>query len=205
MHSMANALRLQGEVHAATDLIMSRIECLRKTVSENAISLLGALSDALPYLEYSGRWTEGEAIAMQLKSKFAGFHESLGPMVFGPEIYLARFLTLQRRLDEAQPIFERWFDQEQTLDTPHTRARLHLFYAGYLIKRSQFEAAESHLRQAVDIMGHYRSTWRDHPDDIYLEFISLYESWNKPEKADEYRVLRREVIQPSRKGERSMR
>jgi tetratricopeptide (TPR) repeat protein len=175
---------------------MKRVDCLRSTLSENAISLLASLSDALPYLEYSGRWPEGEAIARQLQAKFAKFDKSLGPMDFGPDIYLARFLTLQDRLDEARPIFERWLMQEETLDQPHMRARLHLFYGGYLIKLRQFEDAEAHLKQATEAMGRHRSTWRDHPDDIYREFISLYEAWDKPAKAEEYRALCREVIVP---------
>jgi serine/threonine protein kinase len=198
MLSMANAKRMHGEVDQAADWIMKRLDCLRATVSENAIALLGSLSDALPYLEYSRRWEEGEAIARQLQIRFAKFDKSLGPMVFGPDIYLARFLTLQNRMEEARPIFERWLKDEQSLDVSHNRARLHLFYGGYLIKLRRFEEAEGHLTHATKLMEDHRSTWRQHPDDIYLEFISLYEAWNKPEKAEEYGRLRGEVIIPAK-------
>ncbi|MCI0676007.1 MAG: serine/threonine-protein kinase, partial [Phycisphaerales bacterium] len=193
INTLSYSLRAQGQVEAAAETYLRQIACMRNRVRDDDIVLLAVLTDGLPFMDHGRRWSEGEALARELQTKFQKFGDAHGSLTFGPDIYLARFCTLQGRLEEAAPIFERWLNN-QALVTGSDRARLHLFYGGYLVRQERFEEAEGELLFARTIMGGLESTMLSHPDDIILEFIALYEAWGKAEKVQEYRCLREEII-----------
>jgi 8-oxo-dGTP pyrophosphatase MutT (NUDIX family) len=155
--------------------------------------MLSALSDALRYLDRAGRAVEGETLARELTAALEGLGGGHGDMLFASELYVARFVSMQGRLDEAEPIFQSLIAREGTSDR-FSRARLHLFYGGQLARRELYEEAEHELSNAVELIGDVRlGTLTSHPDDIILEFIALYDAWGKPDRAEEYRRLRTEV------------
>ena len=69
-------------------------------------------------------------------------------------------------------------------------ARGHLFYGSYLTGQSRFEDAEAELMMAAEIMGGVEcGTHPTHPHDILRECVTLYEAWDRPDKAAEYRGM----------------
>ncbi len=122
-------------------------------------------------------------------------------MLFTSELYVARFVSLQDRLDEAEPLFQSLLAEEEQIPEGRTRARLHLFYGSHLMRRGLFPEAEQHLLTAVEWLDDIRiGTWDTHPDDVITEFIALYDRWGRPEKAEDYQRLRAELMDSAAHG-----
>jgi tetratricopeptide (TPR) repeat protein len=193
MAILATALTQSGEANEPADLQLRTVECARQLAPSDSPLMLSALSDALRYLDRAGRAVEGETLARELTAALEGLGGGHGDMLFASELYVARFVSMQGRLDEAEPIFQSLIAREGTSDR-FSRARLHLFYGGQLARRELYEEAEHELSNAVELIGDVRlGTLTSHPDDIILEFIALYDAWGKPDRAEEYRRLRTEV------------
>ncbi|MCI0366172.1 MAG: serine/threonine-protein kinase [Phycisphaerales bacterium] len=190
MDVLADAKHHLGDSNAAADLALERIECSRRFGA--LVPLLGHMRAALPILERAGRWVEGEALAREYTAelrKLGGGHDD---MLYEGEVYVARFVSLQGRLDETEALFQALFPRENELQS-QLRARLHLFYGAYLSQRGLYADAEQELRTAAGALDDFRlGTCRHNPDDVLVELIALYDAWGKPDKADEYRRMRDE-------------
>ncbi|MCI0630836.1 MAG: protein kinase [Phycisphaerales bacterium] len=198
MHTLADALTRLGQEAEAAQLQLRRLECVRRqfAVASPAV-FLGALYDTLRYLDREHA-ADGEALARELLAalqKFGGGHDDTA---FVAELYMAHFVSIQNRLDEAELMFQSLLAREENSQHARTRARLHLYYGSHLTRRDQFNQAETHLETATGLVGDIRiGTWDSHPDDIILGFIVLYEAWNKPDKLKEHQRLRDELLPPA--------
>jgi len=194
MSTLALALSGLGEGDEPADLYLRRVECTRRHNPPESPQLLSDFFDALRFLDRGRRPKEGEALARELTAALQRLGGGHGEIVFDSELYTARFVSMQGRLDEAEPLFLSLLDRE-TQAGRKDRARLHLFYASQLTRRGLFAEAEQHLATAVGLIEDIRvGTWETHPDDVILGYIELYDAWGKPDKAEEYRRLRAEVI-----------
>jgi tetratricopeptide (TPR) repeat protein len=196
MLTLADALTRLGEASEPAELHLRRLECLRPQFSPDDPSLLGQIGQALPYLDRGQRPVEGEALARELSLALAKFGGGHGDISFDSELYVATFVSMQGRLDEAEPLFQALFAREKQVQDSHARARLHLFYGSQLTRRNRFEEAERELESAVNNVGDIRrGTWDTHPDDMILAYITLYKAWGKPERVEEYQQLRQRVLE----------
>jgi len=112
-----------------------------------------------------------------------------------PMGYLGMTLVMQGNDEEAA----RWYRESITIDPGlltqggPQRAETRGVY-GLLMKRSgRYDEAEEHLLGSVEVLRR-----RLGPDDIRTltavgRLVELYEAWNKPEKAAEYRALLEEA------------
>lgn len=194
LRHLSNVMRSQGHGEESVAAQLRCVECAREHSGAGSIVHLSVLSDLVRLLDYAGHWEQGEQVARELCLGFEKFGDAHGPLLLAPEIHLARFCAKQGRFDEAEPIFERWLAVEDTIHERHNRAQLHLFYGTYLGQLGRFEQAERELDMAVEIMGEAKCIWTGDPDDIVIEYISLYEAWGKPEKVEEYKNLQRQYI-----------
>jgi hypothetical protein len=191
---LAGALVFLGEMREPGELRLQRIACARQRIDADNPSFLAMLSDTLPFMDRGGFAVEGEALARELQAALTTLGGGHGAMSFTPELYIARFASMQDRLDEAEQMFQSMLGREPDLEPGH-RARLHLFYAGQLVRRGLFDEAEQRLHKVVELRGDVRNgTWTAHPDDVILQFIALYDAWGKPEKVEEYQRLRAEAL-----------
>ncbi|MEK6674910.1 MAG: serine/threonine-protein kinase [Planctomycetota bacterium] len=203
MTQLSQELAHLGEAQEPAELRLRALACLRQKVAAGSPALLGDISDTLRFLERVGRSKEGESLARELTAAMQNIGGGHGDLVFGSELYVARFVSMQNRLDEAEPIFESLIARQSQADRDE-RARLHLFFGGHLVRRKNFEVAEQHLITAVELIEDIRlGTWDTHPDDVILGFIDLYEAWNKPDKVEEYQRLRTEVTNTSARTKRT--
>jgi tetratricopeptide (TPR) repeat protein len=195
MTILARALSRLGEASEAADLILRKVACQQQRFGSDTPSTLSGISDALPFLDRAGLAVEGERLARQLHVGLSqlGGH---GPAGFNAELYIARFVSMQGRLDEAEPLFQSLLARAETEVNDGPQARTHMFYAGQLARKGLFEEAEREMQRAVGLRGGdvRRGTWMAHPDDLLVEFIALYQTWNKPEQAAEYARMRAEMI-----------
>jgi tetratricopeptide (TPR) repeat protein len=183
-----------GNSSEAADLQLQVIEGARSN-SENPIQLIADISDSLPILDRGNRWAEGEALATEYKVELEKLGGGHGDFMFNARLYIARFCSLQRRIEQAEDQFQALFAQAE-LHTPEAPvlARLHLFYADHLRQRECFEQAEHHLQIAAASVDDIRlGTNVTNPDDIISAFIALYEAWGKPDPMTEYQNLLRQV------------
>ncbi len=194
MTELAEALGRMGEAHEPAKLYLRKIECMREYMPAGSLPLLGSISDALKYIDRAGRAAEGELLARELTDAMRKFGGSHGDLAFDSELYVARFVSQQGRLDEAEPIFESLLGRAEGAER-NVRARLHLFYGSHLTHRQSFEEAERQLMTAAELTGDVRrGTWQTFPDDILIELIALHDACGRPERADEYRRRQAEVL-----------
>jgi serine/threonine protein kinase/tetratricopeptide (TPR) repeat protein len=194
MDVLAEAAHRMGDSVAAADLELKRIACARQR--GNAMAFIVTVSDALPILDRGERWVEGETFAREFIEKLNAMGGGHGDMVFDTEIWVARFVSLQGRLLEAEAMFQSLLARAEETDlAANVRARLHLFQGSNLCRRGAFEEAEAEIQIAADTVSDFRMGTRNtNPDDILVEFIALYNAWGKPEKADEYHALREQTL-----------
>ncbi len=195
MVTLADILTRLGEPSEPADLHLRRIECLRQYMQPNHPSLLAAMRDALPGGDRAGRPVEGEPLAHDLAAAFGQLDgDYFQDLAFESELYAARFISMQDRLDEADPHFHALLARQDHVQDSSLRARVHLFYGSHLTRRGPFEEAERQLQMAVECIGDVRQgIWLTHPDDVILAFIDRYQTWGKTDKIAEYERLRDEV------------
>jgi tetratricopeptide (TPR) repeat protein len=195
MYNLAESLAMMGEEDEPAELFLRVVACTRTAYAPDNIIFLGMLSDSLRYIERGRRGVEGEALARELSATLRKFSGSHGDMTYGPDLFVASFVSIQGRLDEADALFRPLIAVADTQHEFRTSARAHLMFANHLIRCRRFEEAEIHLNAASAIVGDIRQgTWDSHPDDIILGYTNLYKAWNKPEKLPEYERLRAEAL-----------
>ncbi len=196
--TLADALTLLGESQEPADLQLRELACVRAALPGHHVTLLSSLSEILRYLDRAGRAAEGEALARELAesvTRIGAGHADLG---FRTDTYIAHFVSMQDRLDEAGLLFQALLEAEPQQAAHDLRARLHLFYGDHLMRLQQYDAAERELETAVRWSdGIEFGTDPTHPDDIILGFIRLYDAWGNPAKVEEYARLRDEVLTPA--------
>ena len=191
---LAEATHRMGDSVAAADMEIKKIACTRQ--SGNAMALVVSISDALPILDRGERWIEGESLAREFIDKLNGMGGGHGDMMFDAEVWTARFVSLQGRLDQAEAMFQSLLARAASVELGNdVRARLHLFHGSNQCRLGAFEESEVEIQNAADALEDFRlGTRNKNPDDVLIEFIALYTAWGKPEKADEYRVLRDKTL-----------
>src|SRR5262249_30251462 len=154
-----------------------------------------------------GRWSEGEQLARELKERLVTIGGGHGPLILDAELSIARFVSLQGRMDEADQMFQTLLTREdEARENSQVLARMHLFYGSHLARQSQFEDAERHLQMAAGALDDIRQgTWSILPDDVITEFIALYQAWGKTDKVTEYLRLRDEALHPEMQTQPAVR
>lgn len=191
MSVLATALGSMGAADEPAELFLRRIECIRRYGPPARVALISSITDALCYLERAGRTTEGELLARELSEAMQKFG---GNLAFAADLYVARFVSAQGRLDEAESLFDSLLAREEQVTETRVRARLHKFLGSHLMLRGRFEEAERELLITVAHLDDMRQGTLDtYPDDVVLAFIALYDAWGKPERVGEYQRLRDEV------------
>ena len=194
---LGNALANLGEIDEPPVLMLHRIECLRQSGPGAVISLLGALNDALPFLERANRIDEGIALATELLESLARFGGHAA-MTVQPTLFLARFRSIRGQFDEAEALFQQVLegDSERPDDV---RTRLHLFYGLHLQQRGDLNGAERELTRALQCVDRSdRDAFRATIDEVLLALIDLYDASNRPDQAAEYRRMLAEQGTPGR-------
>ena len=190
---LAEAMMHQGDPAAAADLRLKILQCERPRL--DPVALVARISDSLPYLDRGGRWVEGEQLAREYSSTLQSLGGGHGAMQFSAELYIARFISLQGRLDDAEGLFAALRSREhEAADESPTVARLHMFYGGHLVRRGEYDQAEQHLQRAAQLIDIHHGSIDSNPDDLAAEFVALYQAWGKPDKMQEYQEVGRQAL-----------
>ncbi|GMU38872.1 MAG: serine/threonine-protein kinase [Phycisphaerae bacterium] len=198
MDVLAFSLAGLGEEREPAELVLRKVECMRPKMDPGSPILLGAMSQSLDFLSRAGRATEGEAMARELLTAlrtYGGVHDLIDVTT---EFYVAHFISMQGRLDEADALYNPLLSRIPDL-TKGGEVQAQVLYGSHLVRCGRFEEAERSLLDAVAITGDARRGVGGHvyPDNLLVEFIALYDAWGKPEQAAEYRRLQNEVLKLS--------
>jgi hypothetical protein len=111
-------------------------------------------------------------------------------IVAGPETALGRLLTEGSRLDEAEPLLRHALVGVRTALPPqHWRAGYaEVLLGACLASRRQFTEAEPLLLSGYQILHEKRGDDREETRYAVTRLVMLYEAWNKPDKAAEWRA-----------------
>lgn len=195
MINLATALGRLGAMREPAELYVRAIACRRASYPADSIPILSTLSDSLPYLARGGYSADGLAVAREVAALMRSYGGEHGDALVSSEMYAALFESMMGEHDLADMRFEPLLLAENAIASTHAKARLHLCYGTHLANRGLYEQAEEQFGLAAVIRGDpCRGTWPDLPDDLVLAYIALYEAWQKPEKALEYRSLREECF-----------
>jgi serine/threonine protein kinase/tetratricopeptide (TPR) repeat protein len=191
---LAESLHRMGDSVAAADLKITRIGCARQ--GGDAMAVIVAISDALPILDRGERWVEGEALAREFLERLDAMGSGHGDMDFNAQTWIARFVSQQGRLQDAETLFQSLLARSETMNLDNrVRARLHLFHGGNLCRLGAYAQCEAELQIAADALPDFRlGTLNANPDDVLIEFIALYQAWAKHDLAHEYQALREQTL-----------
>lgn len=190
---LSNAKNRLGMKKEAAELQLKLLEYTRAG-NPSPISLVAKLGDALPYLDAALCWDKGECIAQEYAQELA-HAPGHADLLLVARAYVARFISMQGRIDEAEILFNNLILQMPRRDgNDHSIARVHLFFAQHQRQHGSLELAEKHLKLAEAALPDVRTgTCRTNPDDLILEFIRLYDQWNRSSDKTRYESLLKEV------------
>ncbi len=200
-YTLAEALVGLGHYEESAELMLERLDCMRRRFPPGSVMILSSLCDTLRFLERCGpsAAAQGEEMTRELQDGLASFGGGHGELAIIADEFAADFVSIQGRLDEADALFARLFEREEALvGSGQSHARLYLYYAGHLTRRGRFDEAKAALDRAVEIVGDIRmGTWDSHPDDIARAYVMLYSAWSKPEDAAMYERVCAEALHHS--------
>jgi tetratricopeptide (TPR) repeat protein len=196
MTMLARALYRLGDPQGAAESILQELQCSR--TASNPLILLGHMYEAMPFLDYGGRWAEGEAVARETSDLLKEYGGGHGAMLIGAESHIARFVSLQGRLDEAEELFKQLvsrIENGEVSEEPNFAARIRLHYGAHLVKRNRLDEAEQQLLEVLRIQGDPRlGTWDSIADDVLNELITFYRAKGNSVKVREYEQMREEAL-----------
>ncbi len=194
MYTLSETLAALGEDARAAECQLRRIECTRHQDATGGIAFLAAVSDGLRYLERAGLAAEGEKLAREQAATLKTYGGGHDEMAFTANLFIATFVSMQNRAQEAEELFRPLFASESFVAEPRARARLHVLFAAHLTRQKRFREAEQELQTAAKGVDDIRrGTWDTHPDDIIIAFIKLYQAWERPEQLQQYQTLREAI------------
>jgi hypothetical protein len=147
----------------------------------DTVGTLSDMSDTLHLIDAGGRLSKGEEYARVLVEKFGvGGHDRTLPLQY--RTYLARFISRQGRLDEAEELFR------EILSAKGGDARQPAFtdlaYGAHLALRGAYAEAERRLLAAHAALD--ETNW--YFVASLQELAQLYEAWNRPDDAAAWRA-----------------
>lgn len=174
----------QGRYEEAADLAIANIRAAQRQAGGQAdVITLVSMSDALHVLDAGNRLAEAEEFARLLHEHFGGAGGHGGDIVLRYQTDVARFVSRQGRLDEADLLFAEILSKVAGAAHAEMLARVDLAYGGHLAARGEFAEAEPRLLAAEQF------PWRIAGLQVAArqELVRLYEAWDRPDEAARWR------------------
>ena len=191
MHSLANVYLEQRRYEAAEQLFLEVLEARRRVLGDehqHTLETMYALSSVYSSLE---RWEESEPLMVEVME---GYRRVLGeehPSTVASVAALAGIRRHQGRFTDALPLYREALEKRSRALGYDSGETLHVFrgLVETLIALERFEEAGPLANECYE--RHVSTLGPDHEDTraaVQL-LVDLYEAWDKPDRADEYRTL----------------
>jgi len=120
------------------------------------------------------------------------WRESLGahPRVAAALSNMAALLRNQGDDEAAEPLYREALAMRRTLMGEHPDVAANLTELGALLKdKGEYTAAEAHHREALAMLRRLYGEEHRQNQEAVMRLVELYEAWDRPEQAAEYRAL----------------
>ncbi len=167
----------------AADWLVRKTDLDRqRSGGRDTMETLASMSDGLPVLDAAGRVEVGAEYARTLSERFADGSSHDPSLALRYQAYLARFLSRQGRLTEADALLAGVLAQEESVTDPVLRARIDLACGGHLGAKGLFAEAEARLLSAFGRLDERNWT----RVAVCQDLARLYAAWGRPEEAAQW-------------------
>ena len=200
LNNLAGSLKDQKRFEQAEQLYRQALTELRRVQGPKHPTTLGAINNLATVLMDLERYNEAEPL---LREALAILTEAIGPQhptTLVATNNLARLLYLDGRTDEALALFEPLLPAaEQALPAQHVY--LAIFRGTYgecLTAAGRYAEAEPLLLAALEGVVSYYGEGSPAEHSALTRLVTLYEKWEKPERAAEYQARLIATTQPDK-------
>ncbi|MFH1278489.1 MAG: serine/threonine-protein kinase [Candidatus Eisenbacteria bacterium] len=187
--TLAGLLAFRDKDAEAESLYLAALAMRKKALGEEHSAIALNQSDLAAFLMAQGRLEEAESryregLAMQEKI-LGGDHPDVARSLHG----LAAVLIRRGETKEAESLLRRCLEiRKEALPEGHVlTAGASNLLGGILVRQGRFEEAETHLVPSCSTLASNTATSVDKKREAFESVIALYEAWEKPAKADEWR------------------
>lgn len=153
-HCVLSEARFEvGQYAEAAASLKRAIELARKRTFGDGIETLSWMTDGLPILDAAGDYATGEEYARILFERFGGNNAHAGAMAVRFRVALARFVSRQGRLDEAEQLLAEMPPVDPEMLPEAYLTDTDLVVGGILVSRGEYDVAERRLRAGLDRAG----------------------------------------------------
>lgn len=188
LNNLANLLRVQGKLDEAESFCRKALKIRLSVSGEKHPATLLIMYNLARVLFDLEKLTEAESLSRKVMEGRRSIYGEEHPSTIISINVLGDILSEQGRFSEAETLFEQGLDRayRQASRRVSLASRLHASYGRCLTQMERFEEAEDHLLKGHQ--GYLSSRGPDHRMTHYVIglLIQLYESWEKPDKAEEW-------------------
>ena len=196
LNNLADSLHRQGEHVEAERLFRQVLEARRSRLGPHHPWTLNAMNNVAVALGELGRTEEAERLLRSALEEWRRVRGESHWDTVGAMNNLGRYLRDLGRLDESEKLLKKAVEiaaemvRERELDTAKLMI-VQVTYGGCLTRMDRFDEAEPLLLQSFASFTRDPDYGEAHPVTVGTaqKLIDLYESWGKPEKAEEYRAM----------------
>ena len=163
----------------------------KRILGEDHPDTLRMLSNLATAMRLQGRRDEAE---VYFRRCLDGFRRTLGdhhPQTLASQQNLAKNFQEQGKLEEAEALFAKTLETAAKVGSvdPVTLAAIHGNYGICLLKMERYAEAETEDLASYEGLAAVAGPQHAKTLEAAGRLVDLYEAWNKPDKAAEYRAL----------------
>jgi tetratricopeptide (TPR) repeat protein len=192
MNNLADVYAAEGKYAQAEALFNKNLEVKRRVLGPTHPNTLGALADAAAMYEQEGKYALAETHAMQALAGRRRLVGSEHPKTMADAAVLALVYVSERKFTEAEPLAREIFEFARTKQPEDwERYRAESLLGASLAGHKKYTEAEPLLLEGYQGML-ARKDRIGAPDWYHLDrarewVVQLYQAWDKPAKAAEWR------------------
>lgn len=181
-----------GQYAAAHTHIKEALDMmLRVTGGKQDIRIAAAYHALAKVYSDEGEWTKAETECRRSLAIYLKILERDHLRVARPMSHLGRILVNQNRYAEAEPLLREALAIRQKRKPPgHWKtAKTESVLGACLTGQGRYEEAEPLLLDSYPVIAKDRGPHRRRTAEAIKRIVDLYEAWNKPDRAAEYRAM----------------
>ena len=190
---MAASLHDRGDYEGAEPLYREALQITRNLLGRDHPGVALGMHNLAFLLYNKGNTLQAEKL---FRDSLAMTIEVLGeshPVTADLSADLAMVLVAQGLHEEAGELFERALEIDPKIFPPGVggpwRAQNRSAYGECLVIQGRYQDAQAHLLGALDILKQHLGENDERTQQTLNRLVKLYEAWEKPDKAAEYRGL----------------
>ncbi|RJP37306.1 MAG: serine/threonine protein kinase [Phycisphaerales bacterium] len=193
LSALAGLERRRGRYEAADELYREALEIRRGTFGEHHPSVAESLNDLAVLSFASGDFDAADALIERSIQMHRTLRGNEHPSTLITIYNMGVFLRDRAEFERAEPLFAQVVDvARRTLPEGHWQTAVFQTSYGLCLRvLGRYEAAEAQLLSAYPALASSLGLEHHYTRQAVLQLVHLYEKWDKPERAAEYRAALR--------------